>query len=317
MKGAEKSIARASSPCSESRFLLILLGVSVLTVQCFAQKPSTSKMQNSNRGVLLENLSWDEAEQILTPDRVVVIALGAESKEHGRHLQLNNDWVMAEYLKKRVLAAAPVVIAPTINYSFYPAFLEYPGSISLESNTARNMVVEICHTLALHGPRRFYILNTGISTIKPLSEAAKTLSSEGITMTYFDLAEVDDVVKKVQQEPEGTHADEIETSMMLYIAPDTVRMSKAEKDLHPHHPGALTRDPNATDKTYSPTGAWGDPTLATREKGKIVTEATVKAILGDIQNLQQLPVNHAACCSSEQPQMPSSSQQIAADEAAH
>ena len=87
-------------------------------------------------------------------------------------------------------------------------------------------------------------------------------------MTYFDLAEVDDVVKKVQQEPEGTHADEIETSMMLYIAPDTVRMSKAEKDLHPHHPGALTRDPNATDKTYSPTGAWGDPTLATREKDK-------------------------------------------------
>lgn len=301
---------------SAFRFVLILLGVLVFATQCFAQKPSTSKMGNGNRGVLLEDLSWDEAEHILAPDRVVVIALGAESKEHGRHLQLNNDWVMAEYLKNRVLAAAPVVIAPTINYSFYPAFLEYPGSTSLESHTARDMVVEICHTLALHGPRRFYILNTGLSTIKPLSEAAKTLSSEGITMTYFELSEVDDVVKKVQQEPEGTHADEIETSMMLYIAPDTVRMSKAEKDLHPHHPGGLTRDPNATDKVYSPTGAWGDPTLATREKGQILVEATVKAILGDIQKLQELPLNHAASCSSEQPCMSSPNQQIAVAEAA-
>jgi creatinine amidohydrolase len=188
-----------------------------------------------------------------------------------------------------VLAAAPVVIAPTINYSFYPAFLDYPGSTSLKSNTARDMVVEICRTLAAHGPRRFYIINTGISTIRPLSEAARALSSEGITLTYFDFDEIDGVVKQVQQEPQGTHADEIETSMMLYIAPATVRMSKAAKDLHPDRPGPLTRDPNATEGLYSPTGAWGDPTLATREKGRIVTEAAVKAILSDIQNLQQLP----------------------------
>jgi creatinine amidohydrolase len=287
MKGVLERNAGASSPGSASRLLLILLGVFVL--HSFAQKPSTSKIRTSNRGILLENLSWDEAEPILTPDRVVVIALGAESKEHGRHLQLNNDWVMAEYLRKRVLAAAPVVIAPTINYSFYPAFLDYPGSTSLKSNTARDMVVEICRTLAAHGPRRFYIINTGISTIRPLSEAARALSSEGITLTYFDFDEIDGVVKQVQQEPQGTHADEIETSMMLYIAPATVRMSKAAKDLHPDRPGPLTRDPNATEGLYSPTGAWGDPTLATREKGRIVTEAAVKAILSDIQNLQQLP----------------------------
>jgi creatinine amidohydrolase len=271
-------------------------------VHCPAQKIPAPKIRNNNPGVLLENLSWDEAERVLTPDRVVVIALGAESKEHGRHLQLNNDWVMAEYLKKRVLAAAPVVIAPTINYSFYPAFLEYPGSTSLESNTARDMIMEICHTLAAHGPRRFYIINTGISTIKPLSEAARSLSSEGITLTYFNFGEIDEVVQQVQQEPEGTHADEIETSMMLFIAPATVRMSKAAKDLHPDHPGPLTRNPNATEGLYSPTGAWGDPTLATREKGRIVTEATVKAILADIHNLQGIPINHAACCSGQQPE---------------
>ena len=112
-------------------FFLFLVGTAVHSTS--AQSPTNSatpKPPPASSAILLETLSWDEAERILTPDAVIVIALGAESKEHGRHLQLNNDFLMAEYLKKRILATAPasVVVAPTINYSFYPAFLEYPGS---------------------------------------------------------------------------------------------------------------------------------------------------------------------------------------------
>ena len=266
---------------------LLLLFLTLPALPSFAQKP---QQKAHPAGILLENLSWDEAERVLTPDRVVVIALGAESKEHGKHLQLNNDWIMAEYLKQRVLAAAPVIVAPTINYSYYPAFLEYPGSTSLESNTARDMVVQICRSLAAYGPHRFYILNTGVSTIKPLSAAATVLRAEGVTMAYFDFDETADLEKQLQQQPYGSHADEIETSEMLYIAPATVRMSKAAKDLSPDRPGPLTRNPNATTGLYSHTGAWGDPTLATKEKGRILTEATVKVILSDIQKLQDLPL---------------------------
>src|SRR5262249_15523292 len=136
--------------------------------------------------------------------------------------------------------------------------------------------------------------NTGISTIKPLSEAAKALASEGVTLRYFDFGEIDAVVKEVQQQAGGTHADEIETSMMLYIAPNKVRMSRAVKDFSPEHRGPLTRNPKRTEGVYSPTGAWGDPTLATKEKGQIVVEATLKAIRGDIQNLQSVPLDHPA-----------------------
>ncbi len=58
------------------------------------------------RGVELADLTWVEAEAVLTPDAVVVIALGAASKEHGPHLRLDNDFQMAEYLKRRVLEVA-------------------------------------------------------------------------------------------------------------------------------------------------------------------------------------------------------------------
>jgi len=115
-----KRVLRATHVGVVPRFVLAPLAVWLFAVQCFAQTRSAASTAQNERGVLLEQVSWDEAVHILTSDRIVVIPLGAESKEHGKHLQLNNDWVMAEYLKERVLAAAPVVIAPTINYSYYP-----------------------------------------------------------------------------------------------------------------------------------------------------------------------------------------------------
>src|SRR3954463_7180641 len=60
------------------------------------------------KGILLQNLTWIEAEKVLTPETVVVIPLGAESKEHGPHLKLKNDFLIAEYLKKRVLQSSDV-----------------------------------------------------------------------------------------------------------------------------------------------------------------------------------------------------------------
>jgi creatinine amidohydrolase len=75
---------------------------------------------------------------------------------------------------------------------------------------------------------------------------------------------------------------------MLYIAPDTVNMKRAVKDFNPRRAGGLTRNPNATRGIYSPTGAWGDPTLATREKGRITVEALVDAILSEIREMQQI-----------------------------
>jgi creatinine amidohydrolase len=269
-------------------FLIFSLGVAVVTsAQTPAPAVSAPQSTRANSAVLLETLSWDEAEHVLTPDTIVVIALGAESKEHGRHLQLNNDFLMAEYLKKRVLDAATqnTVIAPTINYSFYPAFLEYPGSTSLSMDTARAMFTDIIHSLAHYGPHRFYILNTGISTLRPLAQAAAELAKDGIVLHYTDLTRDDPVEKKVRQSG-GTHADEIETSMMLYIAPESVRMKKAARDLNANQPGGLTRDPQGKG-TYSPTGAWGDPTLATREKGQAVVESLVATILKDIDELRQ------------------------------
>lgn len=247
----------------------------------------TAIAQTKPRGVLLEDLTWVEAERVLTPGTVVVIALGAAAKEHGPHLKLNNDWLMAEYLKKRVLDAADVVVAPTIAYHHYPAFIHYPGSTSLSAETARDMTVQIVKSLAAFGPRRFYILNTGVSTVGPLQQAQEQLARDSITMAFTNLSVVlRDIEREVSKQEGGTHADEIETSMMLYMAPGTVDMSKAVKDYRASKGRPLVRDSTMAG-TYSPTGIRGDPTLASRDKGRRVTEAFVAGILGEIERLRR------------------------------
>lgn len=246
------------------------------------------------RGVLLWDLTWMQAEAVLTPEAVVVLPLGAASKEHGPHLRLKNDWLLAEYYKERVLAAADVVIAPTLGYHHYPAFVEYPGSTSLSAETSRDVVVEICRGLARFGPRRFYVLNTGVSTVKPLQAAAEVLAAEGILLRFTDiLALAGPIEAEVSEQPGGTHADEIETSMMLYMAPEMVDMSKAVRDWAPKTKPGFSRTPDGPGH-YSATGVWGDATLATREKGEKVVEHMVAGILAEIEALRVAPLPVAA-----------------------
>ncbi len=239
--------------------------------------------------VALENLTWPEAEKALMAHPVVLIAVGARTKEHGPHLPLKTDYVLAEYLKDRVARELPVAVLPTLEYGYYPAFVEYPGSVSIGADTFKNTVIEICRSLGRHGIGRFYVLNTGISTLAPLREASEELAKAGLTMRYLNLLETDKTLPPgLLKQDGGTHADEAETSMMLYIAPDLVDMSKAVKD-YDARPGrkGLTRDPRG-EGTYSPSGVWGDPTLATREKGRVIVETTVVEIVRQVRELIDL-----------------------------
>lgn len=237
----------------------------------------------------LEDMTWQDAERVLTPDAIVVVPIGAASKEHGPHLRLSNDWRMADALRRRLAARTPVVIAPIIGASFYPAFLEYPGSISLRLDTARDVLVDTVRSLARYGPRRFYALNTGISTLRALGPAAEVLAADGILLRYTDLSKaLAPTEKQIAQQEGGTHADELETSMMLYLDPDGVDMARAVKDYHPGT-GPLTRNPDGRG-TYSPTGSWGDPTLATRDKGERLVNALVDALVADVEALRAAPL---------------------------
>jgi creatinine amidohydrolase len=265
-----------------------LLSPTLLLGSVLAVTVAVSGQQTTSKSVRLEDLTWVEAEPRLGPDTVVVIPLGAAAKEHGPHLKLRNDALLAEHLTKRVTDAALIVVAPAMTYHYYPAFLEYPGSTSLSLATARDMTAEIVRSLARYGPRRFYALNTGISSMRALEPAAKVLAAEGVLLTYTNFEALLAPAVAAQKQEGGSHADELETSMMLYLDPSSVDMTRAVKDFGAAtRPLRLSRRSGIAGTTYSPSGIWGDPTLATPEKGRVIVDALVKGILGDIDELRR------------------------------
>lgn len=240
-------------------------------------------------GRYLADLTWQQAEPLLTPDRVVVLPLGAASKEHGPHLRLDNDRVLAEYFAQTICDADDVLICPTLGYHYYPAFTDYPGSVTLSCDTAVALTAEVCESLASFGARRFYCLNTGFSTVQPLGLVRRRLADNGCLFAFTELHRLlDPVSAQIGEQPGGTHADEVETSMMLYIAPDRVDMQSAVCDYSPGR--GLSRTP-VPGKAHSPSGVYGDATLATVEKGEKFVAAVVAGLIAGVEKLRaaQLP----------------------------
>ncbi len=233
-------------------------------------------------GVYLERLSWIEAERWLAGDPVVVIPLGAAAKEHGPHLPLGNDAIIADWLAGAVHERLPVVVAPLVNASYYPAFTGYPGSISLRAETARDLLVDICRSLAPFGAARFYVLNTGLSTLAPLAAARAALGDA----LRFDYLNLDDALAglpaNLREQAWGSHADEIETSLMLYIAPEVVDMSRAVDD-GADGDGRLSRTRGAG--IHSPSGVYGQATLASAAKGEVIARLLLEHVLAQIEAL--------------------------------
>jgi creatinine amidohydrolase len=238
-------------------------------------------------GCYLERLSWPEAEVAMRHYVPALLPLGAGSKEHGMHLPLATDRVQADYLCTRLVEQLPVLALPTLTYGYYPAFLEYPGSVSVRLEACRDSVEDICRSLATHGADRIYLLNTGISTNWALEPTRLRLATLGILMDYTDLRRLDlGAAAALVEQPAGSHADEVETSRMLYMAPDLVRMDLARSDFgRGNGRGPLSRDPRRQDAQYSPSGVFGDPTLATAEKGKLLTEALLGCLINEIEAL--------------------------------
>jgi creatinine amidohydrolase len=258
-------------------------------------------------GGVLADMTWQEAEPLLTDSAVIVIPLGAGSLEFGPHMKLNAGERMARYLASRVQAAASVVMAPPLTYHYFPAYAEYAGSTSLSRNTAREETVDVVRSFARYGPRRFYVLNTGGAASGPLADAAKTLADSGILLGWTDMRyhlATANITR--QQRPIGgaPHADELETSMMLFIDPSAVAMSKAVAE-YGTGAGALTRKQDGPG-ILSRTGVLGDPTVASAEKGRVLVDTLVAAVLDDIEKLRGAPLPAVKAATPQPPPPPTS-----------
>ncbi len=228
-------------------------------------------------GVHVSQATWREVESHVASGATAILPVGAACKEHGEHLPMNTDLLQAEWLSIMIAQRFNVVVWPTLSYGYYPAFVDYPGSVSLSEQTFKLCVAEILAGIATTGVTRIAVLNTGISTIVPLQAAIASAAHPVTLINVYAGRRFTAAVADVQEQPWGSHADEIETSLMLALAPERVQMQRAQPGLQSIQSGRFNRN-NPSAPNYSPTGVNGDPSLASRDKGARL----LKAMLDDV-----------------------------------
>jgi creatinine amidohydrolase len=243
-------------------------------------------------GNWIETLAWPAVAGHIASGWPVVVPIGARSKEHGHHLPMQTDYLLARALADGVAAELPVLIAPVVDFGYYPAFLRYPGSQHLSADTFIAVMRDVLGRFLDQGVQQLAVINTGVSTEGPVDIAARDmLAQRGVQVPVAHIRALGRTTRAQMAQKLGGHADEAETSIILAIAPDQVDMSKARTDygnMLDEPPSifvtpAQFRDDPASGSHHSATGVRGDPTLATPEKGRLILADMVSELVAGLR----------------------------------
>src|SRR5690349_21172094 len=177
----------------------------------------------------VEQLSWDAVAQRIERGAAAILPIGAAAKEHGFHLPLNTDRIQAEWLAAQLAQRIDALIWPTVTYGHYPAFVAYAGSVSLSASAFEKVIEEIAAAILGFGGRALFVLDTGISTGAPVDRALARLGAgNAFHLKIHDGPRYRRTASEIAEQGHGSHADELETSIMLSLAPHLVNMARAE-----------------------------------------------------------------------------------------
>lgn len=239
--------------------------------------------------MLLADLTWEEAAALVEKDPVVIVPLGS-TEQHGPHLPLKVDIAAADHIARAVGEITGALVAPPLNFGFSELWHTYPGTISLRADTFKNVLLDVCHSLIRTGFRKIFLINGHNPNLIVMQTAAYELvdryQDQGISVaagTYvFMAAEKCNAIGENFRD--GTHANEMETSIMMHLFRDEIRTERiAElgegyrlRKAIAFDGGAMILNRWPDSQTYH--GVYGNPALGSKEKGALYTEA----LIGDI-----------------------------------
>ncbi|WP_382310181.1 creatininase family protein [Herbiconiux sp. UC225_62] len=212
---------------------------------------------------------------------LAVLPFGA-LEQHGPQLPLGTDTATAAEVARRLAERVDAVLLPPVHYGDTWNNAGYPGTVSLSAATVTAIAVDIGRALVRSGALGLVIVNGDWGNRQPLYSAVRILNAEGVLPAIaLDYPGMDAAIERVRESPAAApglnHAEEIETSIMLAIDPDAVRIDRYVSS-YPSFPSDFGTRPMQL-HPFSESGVFGDPSSATAEKGEQILAATVEGSL--------------------------------------
>lgn len=233
-------------------------------------------------GKYISELSYEQLQACLTEDTVVMLPIGGGAKEHGGHLPMGTDMFVTDYVARRITESRDILTLPILPYAYFPAFVNWKGSVSIPYRHFTDFVEDILLTYVRCGIKKFLILDGGVSTHPPLCLLARDMfNNYGVTVAVSDIRELayeEEITLCTQKR--GGHGDEGETSTMLVVRPELVDMDKTTEEYNPMSPGVQNGRLRVyvPDRMTTPKGTNGNSTLATKAKGEKILDAMVNSL---------------------------------------
>jgi creatinine amidohydrolase len=222
-------------------------------------------------GLMLDTAraSWEEVSAAIAKGLLAVLPVGAV-EQHGAHLPLLTDTVLASGVARRIAEGCDALLLPAIAYGDAWTAEDWAGTLSLSPDTLRLTVTDIGRGLQRMGVKGLITVNGHFGNREPINLAARALGEAGFPVLHLDYPRLEALaVELMESEPAGPgfyHADEVETSMMLALAPETVRMERAAPE-YPDFPELFGVEPMKL-SAFNRSGVFGDPRPATAQKGE-------------------------------------------------
>jgi len=257
-----------------------------------------------------EKMTWPQVDAAAVAGKVVIVPVGM-LEDHGRHLPIDTDVVLADGVCQAAARLVPdeVVLLPPVTHGYSPHHIDFPGTITIDWKAFVDYLLGITRSLVYHGFRKILLVN-GHGSNRPFIDIAARLTviehpyAHCGSLSWWELTKVREVFNSLRESDWAAHACELETSVYLALQPEHVDMSKAEADTSfgpsPHFWSDLTGAPPAGYKNavgltefwsvVTRDGVKGDPTKATAEKGAAVLAAAAEELAAIVREFKSRPI---------------------------
>lgn len=213
-------------------------------------------------------MSWEDVAKALPLRLPALLPIGA-CEQHGAHLPLTVDTDIARGVARRIANATGAFVLPALAYGDAWSARSFPGTVSIRPDTLRALVTDIGTDLHRQGHAALITVNGHFGNRGPIALAARDLAEIGLPVLMLDHPGIEALAADICDSPPAApafyHADEVETSMMLALRTDAVRLEQAQPE-YPIFPDGYGTEPTQL-RDISASGVFGDPRPATADKG--------------------------------------------------